>query len=42
MLKKKLKNDLDSENNSISFDNNISKKQIAINTYNILIKVFVK
>jgi hypothetical protein len=42
MLKKKLKDDLDSKDNSIGFGSDISGKQIIINVYNTLIKIFVK
>jgi hypothetical protein len=42
MFKKKPKDNLDSENNSTGFGDNISKKQITINMYNILIKILVK
>jgi hypothetical protein len=42
VLKKKPKNNLDSENNSTGFSGDISGKQIAINTYNTLIKMLVK
>jgi hypothetical protein len=42
MLKKKPKDDLDSEDNSIGFGGDISKKQITMNTYNTLIKVLAK
>jgi hypothetical protein len=39
VLKKKLKNDLDSKDSSTGFGDNISGKQIAIDVYNTLIKV---
>jgi hypothetical protein len=42
MLKKKPKDNLNSEDNNTDFNSNISKKQIAINIYNMLIKVLVK
>jgi hypothetical protein len=42
VLKKKPKNNLDSKDNSIGFGDDISGKQMAINMYNILIKVLVK
>jgi hypothetical protein len=42
MLKKKLKNNLNSKDSDIGFSDNISKKQMTINMYNILIKMFAK
>jgi hypothetical protein len=42
VFKKKPKDDLDNKGNSTGFGNNISRKQITINVYNILIKVLVK
>jgi hypothetical protein len=42
VFKKKLKNDLNSEDGGTGFGGGISRKQIIINTYNTLIKVFVK
>jgi hypothetical protein len=42
VLKKKPKNNLDSENNNTSFGNDISGKQIAIDVYNMLIKMLAK
>jgi hypothetical protein len=42
VLKKKLKNDLDSKDSGTGFDNSISGKQMAINVYNTLIKVLAK
>jgi hypothetical protein len=42
MLKKKPKDNSDNKNNNTSFGDNINKKQIAINVYNILIKMLVK
>jgi hypothetical protein len=42
VLKKKPKNDLDSKNDDTGFGGDISGKQMAIDTYNTLIKVLVK
>jgi hypothetical protein len=42
VLKKKLKNDLDSKDSDTGFGDSISEKQIAIDMYNTLIKVFAK
>jgi hypothetical protein len=42
VLKKKLKNDLDSEDSNTGFDSDISEKQITIDVYNTLIKMLVK
>jgi hypothetical protein len=42
VLKKKPKDDLDSKDNSTGFGDSISKKQMAMNVYNTLIKVLVK
>jgi hypothetical protein len=41
-LKKKPKDDLDNKDNSTGFGDDISGKQMAINAYNILIKMFAK
>jgi hypothetical protein len=42
VLKKKLKDDLNSEDSNTSFNSDISGKQMAINMYNTLIKILVK
>jgi hypothetical protein len=42
VLKKKLKDDLNNEDDSIGFGGGISGKQMAINAYNTLIKMLVK
>jgi hypothetical protein len=42
MLKKRLKNNLNNKNYTTGFNNNIGKKQIVINIYNMLIKMFIK
>jgi hypothetical protein len=42
VLKKKPKDDLDSEDDSTGFGGDISGKQMAINVYNTLIKVLAK
>jgi hypothetical protein len=42
MFKKKPKNNSDNKNNNTGFDNNISRKQIAIDVYNTLIKMLIK
>jgi hypothetical protein len=41
-LKKKPKDNLDSKDSDTGFGDNISRKQMAMNAYNILIKVLVK
>jgi hypothetical protein len=42
VLKKKPKNNSDSKDNSTGFGGDISEKQIAIDVYNTLIKMFIK
>jgi hypothetical protein len=42
VLKKKPKDNSDNKDNNTGFDNNISRKQMAINVYNTLIKVLAK
>jgi hypothetical protein len=42
VLKKKLKDDLNSEDSNTGFSSGISGKQMAINMYNTLIKMLVK
>jgi hypothetical protein len=41
-LKKKPKNDLDNKDSNTGFGGGINGKQMAIDTYNTLIKVLVK
>jgi hypothetical protein len=42
VFKKKLKDNLDNKDNNTGFNSSISGKQMTINIYNTLIKIFAK